>query len=94
MNNLITDVKSLEIETLKNFKNSKANNTLRAYQSDFKDFSEFCARNGLSSIPTQPKIIALYITQLSKACKFSTLKRRLASISVIHKLSGLSLIHI
>ena len=88
MNNLVTDVKSLEIETLKNLKNSKANNTLRAYQSDFKDFSEFCARNGLSSIPTQPKIIALYITQLSKACKFSTLKRRIASISVIHKLKG------
>ena len=27
MNNLITDVKSLELETLKNLKNSKANNT-------------------------------------------------------------------
>ena len=85
MNNLITDVKSLEIETLKNLKNSKANNTLRAYQSDFKDFSAFCAKNGFSSIPTQPKIIALYLTNLSKSSKFSTLKRRIASISVIHK---------
>ena len=88
MNELITDVKNLEIETLKNLKNSKANNTLRAYQSDFKDFSAFCAKNGLSSIPTQPKIIALYITHLSKTSKFSTLKRRIASISVIHKLKG------
>ena len=88
MNNLITDVKSLEIETLKNLKNSKANNTLRAYQSDFKDFSAFCSKNGFSSMPTQPKIIALYITHLSKSSKFSTLKRRIASISVIHKLKG------
>ena len=88
MNYLITDVKSLEIETLKNLKNSKANNTLRAYESDFRDFSAFCAKNGLSSIPTQPKIIALYITHLSKTSKFSTLKRRIASISVIHKLKG------
>ena len=88
MNELVTDVKSLEIETLKNLKNSKANNTLRAYQSDFKDFSAFCAKNGLSSIPTQPKIIAIYITHLSKSSKFSTLKRRIASISVIHKLKG------
>jgi site-specific recombinase XerD len=88
MNNLITDVKSLEIETLKNLKNSKANNTLRAYQSDFRDFSAFCNKNGLTSIPTQPKIIALYITHLSKTSKFSTLKRRIASISVIHKLKG------
>ena len=88
MNELITDVKSLEIETLKNLKNSKANNTLRAYQSDFKDFSNFCSKNGFSSMPTEPKIIALYITNLSKKSKFSTLKRRIASISVIHKLKG------
>ena len=88
MNDLITDVKSLEIETLKNLKNSKAENTLRAYQSDFKDFSAFCSKNGFSPIPTQPKILALYITHLSKSSKFSTLKRRIASISVIHKLKG------
>ena len=88
MNNLITDLKNLEIETLKNLKNSKAENTLRAYQSDFKDFSLFCTKNGFSSMPTQPKIIALYITNLSKSFKFSTLKRRIASISVIHKLKG------
>ena len=88
MNELITDVKSLEIETLNNLKNSKAENTLRAYQSDFKDFSAFCAKNGLSSMPSQPKIISIYITHLSKSSKFSTLKRRIASISVIHKLKG------
>ena len=88
MSELITDIKSLEIETLKNLKNSKANNTLRAYQSDYKDFSSFCSKNGLSSMPTQPKIVALYITHLSKFSKFSTLKRRIASISVIHKLKG------
>tara|TARA_Y100001935_G_scaffold179665_1_gene148753 strand:- start:97 stop:1002 length:906 start_codon:yes stop_codon:yes gene_type:complete len=88
MNNLLTDLKSLEIETLKNLKNSKAKNTLRAYQSDFRDFSIFCERNGFTSLPSQPKIIALYITHLSKSSKFSTLKRRIASISVLHKLKG------
>ena len=88
MNNIITDVKNLELETLKNLKNSKSNNTLRAYQSDFRDFAAFCIKNGLSSIPTQPKILAIYITHLSKTSKFSTLKRRIASISVIHKLKG------
>ena len=88
MNNIITDVKNLELETLKNLKNSKSDNTLRAYQSDFSDFSNFCTKNGFSFMPTQPKIIALYITHLSKSFKFSTLKRRIASISVIHKLKG------
>ena len=88
MNNLVTDVKSLELETLKNLKNSKALNTLRAYKADYKDFASFCLRNGFKSMPSEPKIICLYLTYLSKSCKFSTLKRRLASISVIHKLSG------
>ena len=88
MNNIITDIKNLEIETLKNLKNSKSHNTLRAYQSDFRDFSSFCAKNGFLSLPTEPKIIALYITHLSKSSKFSTLKRRIASISVIHKIKG------
>ena len=88
MNNLTTDVKNLEIETLKNLKNSKSLNTLRAYQADFKDFSSFCTKNSFSNLPTEPKIIALYITHLSKSSKFSTLKRRIASISVIHKVKG------
>ena len=88
MNELTTEIKALEIETLKNLKNSKAANTLRAYQSDFKDFSIFCLKNGLNSMPTEPKILSLYLTHLSSTSKFSTLKRRIASISVIHKLKG------
>ena len=88
MNELITDIKSLELETLKNLRNSKSANTLRAYQADFKDFTAFCAKNGLSSMPTEPKVLSLYLTHLSATSKFSTLKRRIASISVIHKVKG------
>ena len=88
MNELVTDIKSLELETLKNLKNSKAANTLRAYKADFKDFSAFCAKNGLNFLPTEPKILSLYLTHLSATSKFSTLKRRIASISVIHKIKG------
>ena len=88
MSNIVTNVKNLELETIKNLKNSKAHNTLRAYQADFNDFSNFCKTNNFSSLPTDPKIVALYLTHLSSSCKFSTLKRRLASIKVIHKLKG------
>ena len=48
----------------------------------------FCQQNGFNSMPSEPKILTLYLTHLSKSTKFSTLKRRLASISVIHKLNG------
>ena len=88
MNELTTDLKLLQEATLNNLKNSKANNTLRAYKSDFKDFGAFCAKNGLNSLPTDPKIVSLYLTYLSKNSKFSTLRRRLVSISMVHKMKG------
>ena len=89
MNDIITDVKALQQETLLNLKSSKAENTVRAYKSDFNDFGLFCAKNGFKSLPTEPKIVSLYLTYLStKDSKMSTLKRRLVSIGVIHKLKG------
>ena len=89
MNNIITDIKALQEETLLNLQSSKANNTLRAYKSDFTDFSLFCVKNGFKSLPSEPKIVSLYLTYLStKEVKMSTLKRRLVSIGVIHKLKG------
>jgi site-specific recombinase XerD len=39
-------------------------------------------------MPTQPKILSLYITHLSSYSKYSTLKRRIASISILHKTKG------
>ena len=89
MNEIITDIKALQEETLLNLQSSKATNTVRAYKSDFKDFGLFCAQNGFKALPSEPKIVSLYLTYLStKDNKMSTLKRRLVSIGVIHKLKG------
>ena len=78
MNELITDIKVIQKETLLNLQSSKANNTVRAYKSDFKDFALFCTQNGFKSIPSEPKIVSLYLTHLStRDVKMSTLKRRL-----------------
>ena len=89
MNEIITDIKALQEETLLNLQSSKANNTVRAYKSDFKDFGLFCSQNGFKSLPSEPKIVSLYLTYLStKDAKMSTLKRRLVSIGVIHRLKG------
>ena len=89
MNDIITDIKALKEETLLNLQSSKANNTVRAYKSDFNDFGLFCVKNGFKSLPTEPKIVSLYLTYLStKQNKISTLKRRLVSIGVIHKIKG------
>ena len=88
MNELITDIKKLHEDTLNNLKLSKANNTLRAYKSDFKDFGAFCAKHGFNSMPSEPKVVSLYLTHLSTNSKISTLRRRLVSIGVVHKLKG------
>ena len=88
MNRLTTDIKLLHEATLNNLKSSKANSTLRAYKSDFKDFGLFCAKHGFKSLPSEPKIVSLYITHLSKNSKISTLRRRVVSISMVHKLKG------
>ena len=89
MSNIITDIKALQDETLINLRSSKASNTVRAYKSDFNDFGLFCAKNGFKSLPSEPKFVSLYLTHLStKDIKISTLKRRLVSIGMVHKLKG------
>ena len=88
MTDLTTKIKNLELDTLSNLRTSKSKNTIKAYNSDFSDFKSFCAIHAQQSMPTNPKTLSLYITYLAKRSKFSTLKRRIASISVVHKLSG------
>ena len=48
MNDIITDIKALQEETLLNLQSSKANNTVRAYKSDFNDFGFFVLKMDLS----------------------------------------------
>ncbi len=89
MNEIITDINALKEETSLNLKSSKAYNTIRAYNSDFRDFELFCIQNSLKSLPTKPEIISLYLTHLStKNAKVSTIQRRLVSIKMIHKFKG------
>lgn len=64
--------------------NSKANNTLRAYQSDWNHFVSFCITHDISYLPTHPDTILLYLSELSLTHSFATIKRRLTSISKAH----------
>jgi len=88
MNDIINNLLELEKETSNNFNNSKSDNTIRAYKSDFQDFKNFCNTYKLPFLPTTPKVITLYITNLSKFNKFSTIKRRISSIKIMHAHKG------
>ena len=88
MKDIISKINELEKETNINLGSSKSLNTLRAYRSDFSDFKIFCLDLSLPFLPTNPKVVSLYLTHLSKSSKYSTLKRRIASINVVHSLKG------
>jgi site-specific recombinase XerD len=66
-------------------------NTLKAYFSDWKKFSSFCAAKHLDPIPSTASTIEAYIAWLvlSKR-RYSTIRRHVTSIARIHDLKGFS----
>ena len=68
---------------------ARADNTLRAYRSDWRDFEAWCRDRDFSACPASPETVALYLTALSSTHKVSTLTRRLSAISQAHRTAGL-----
>ncbi len=67
---------------------AKAPNTLKAYRIDWADFSEWCGLHRLEFLPATPQTVALYLTDLARTHKVSTLYRRLSGISQAHQAAG------
>jgi site-specific recombinase XerD len=68
---------------------TKAANTLRAYNTDLRDFQAYCEARGLEALPAAPTTIAGYVLGLvDRGTKPSTILRRHASISTAHQLVG------
>ena len=81
--------KNLEAQTIENIKNSKSINTNRAYKSDYNHFIGFCKNNGFEYLKPDVKTISIYLTDLSnKKYKYSTIRRRLVSLSLANKLNS------
>jgi integrase len=68
---------------------SRADNTARAYRSDWSDFRSWGQTHGLEVLPAAPETVALYLADLSARAKPATIARRVASISAAHKAAGL-----
>ena len=75
---------------------SRAENTKRAYKTDWADFTTWCEARALTSLPAQPVTVGNYLSDLAKGDPaagrppraVATLQRRLAAISQAHKLAG------
>jgi site-specific recombinase XerD len=68
---------------------SKAENTLRGYQSDWRDFCTWTSAQGLPALPASPEHVAAYIAECARRLKPGTIQRRLNAIAEAHKAAGL-----
>src|SRR5947209_7063037 len=68
---------------------AKAENSRRAYGSDWRHFESWCRSHGLVCLPAKPETVALYLTALAADHKPATLQRRLTSITKAHQAAGL-----
>ena len=68
---------------------SKAANTVRAYRSDWSDFTGWCAAQRLAPLPAEPMTVALYLADLAgSGAAAATIQRRVSSISQAHQAAG------
>jgi integrase len=67
---------------------AKAPATLRAYRTDFEDFTRFCKGHNLPHLPASPTTVALYIADRASSLRSATITRRLTSITKAHQAAG------
>ena len=67
-----------------------ADATIRAYLSDFGIFSRWCSTVDVSALPTTSETISAFITADMEQSSPATIRRRISSISRIHRVSELN----
>jgi integrase len=65
-----------------------ATGTQRAYRTDWEDWSAWCARNGQCALPAAPEAVRVYVAELARDHRASTLMRRVTGIAYMHKMAG------
>jgi site-specific recombinase XerD len=77
-------------ELLTHIDGAFAPNTLRAYKSDMLEFIAFCDKSGKCALPADHSSVSKFLMNtLSLGIKSSTIRRKVSSISAIHRLSSL-----
>ncbi len=89
-NQRIENNRRLSAKAKRRLEKSKADNTLKAYSSDWSDFSDWCRHHGERDLPTAPETIVNYINDLADDAKANTVSRRITAISENHIAAGYS----
>ncbi len=74
-------------DILAKFDGAFADNTIRAYRSDFIQYQTWCFKNSLAPIPATADTMAMYVDYLSENNKSATIRRRINSLGTVLKLS-------
>ena len=78
-------------ELLDHLDGAYAPNTLRAYRADMLEFISYCVANDECALPAVPSTISNFLLQtMQQGIKSSTIRRKVSSISAIHRLSNLT----
>ena len=64
--------------------------TKRAYATDWRLFTEWCASRSLPVFPSTPEVVAMYISDMAASGKIksATITKKLAAISKVHEWGG------
>jgi len=74
-------------DILAKFDGAFAQNTIRAYRSDFIQYQTWCSHNNIDSIPATADTMAEYVDYLATVKKSATIRRRINSLGTVLKLS-------
>ena len=69
---------------------ARAPNTLKAYRSDWSEFTAWCALRGVEPLPASPETLARYLVELAEVAKVSTIGRRISSVAQAHRAAGMA----
>ena len=74
-------------DILVKFDGAFAENTIRAYRSDFIQYQIWCSHNNIDSMPATADAMAQYVDYLATIRKSATIRRRINSLGTVLKLS-------
>ena len=69
---------------------SRADNTIDAYRSDWKDFCDWCAYHDETAFPASPETIVNYINDLADNAKANTIARRISALTENFAAAGIT----
>ncbi len=87
---IIENNKGLSAKARQSIYVARADNTVDAYASDWKDFCDWCSQQGQAYFPAAPETIVNYINDLADNAKANTVARRISALTENYDAAGLT----